>query len=49
MVDLWPASSRPRVLFLAVPSLLSSVSAASGLRPELIAIAPSIPSAPPFG
>ncbi|CAH6788523.1 AC107446.1 [Phodopus roborovskii] len=49
MVDLWPASSRPRVLFLAAPSLLNSASAESGLWLELIAMAPSIPSVPPFG
>nr|P81728.1 RecName: Full=Sproutin; AltName: Full=TA20 [Rattus norvegicus] len=49
MVDLWPVSTRPRVLFRAAPSLLNSASAASMLWAELIAMAPSIPSAlPPF-
>lgn len=49
MVDLWPESARPRVLFRAAPSLLDSASAASILWAELIAMAPSILSAlPPF-
>uniref|UniRef100_A0A8C0ZW56 Uncharacterized protein n=1 Tax=Castor canadensis TaxID=51338 RepID=A0A8C0ZW56_CASCN len=44
MVDLWPASSRPKFLFLAAASLFNSESDLSPLLPELMAMAPSIAS-----
>uniref|UniRef100_A0A8C4MWQ9 Uncharacterized protein n=1 Tax=Equus asinus TaxID=9793 RepID=A0A8C4MWQ9_EQUAS len=49
MVDLCPASSRVKFLFLAEPSLFNSESDLSTL-PTFIAMEPSNPSVvPPFG